>query len=46
MPNNKAHNWKICPKCDGIGKKTQKLSNKAKRWYEKELIRYEKAGKI
>ncbi|MBP7822885.1 FAD-dependent monooxygenase [Candidatus Gracilibacteria bacterium] len=43
-PQNEKHNWKICPKCDGVGKKTQKLSNKAKRWYEKELMRYEKSG--
>jgi len=38
--------WTICPKCDGIGKKIQKLSNKAQRFYQKELFRYEKMGHV
>jgi hypothetical protein len=41
MPNNKNH-WSICPKCDGDGKITQKVSKKAQRFYENELFRYKR----
>ena len=44
MQNNTANNWTICPKCDGAGKRTQKISKKAQRFYQKKLAQYEKIG--
>lgn len=46
IPTTTTNHWTICPKCDGSGKKIQKLSNKAQRFYQKELFRYEKAGQV
>jgi salicylate hydroxylase len=39
--NKKAY-WTICPKCDGLGKKTLKLRKKASIRYEKAMHEFEK----
>jgi hypothetical protein len=44
MHDDTANNWTICPKCDGAGKRTQKISKKAQRFYQKKLAQYEKIG--
>ena len=42
----RSHNWKICPKCDGVGRKRQKPGRKAQQWYKKALMIYEKSWNI
>jgi 2-polyprenyl-6-methoxyphenol hydroxylase-like FAD-dependent oxidoreductase len=43
---NKSHHWKICPKCDGTGKRRQKPWKKAQQWYQKELTKYGESWKV
>jgi 2-polyprenyl-6-methoxyphenol hydroxylase-like FAD-dependent oxidoreductase len=42
ISHTKTNNWFICPQCYGAGKKRQKLTKKMQRWYQKELVKYEK----
>ena len=41
---DKPASWSICPECQGRGKKSRKLSTKARLRYQTELDQFEKAG--